>query len=203
MSEKSDTLGRKVWAGVAVGVILGFLTWLFSGISRGAVWRLFTAFVAWCWSITKACWTGLFEPVGVPKWILGFLILCATSVVGARLAKWRTRKTKDDSSVTTLDYTEDQFDKVLWRWDYNFGQITNIVPFCPVHDRQLVYSVDRGYGFATTVHLSCEQCGADKCVLPGQSMADVSGRIARHIDANLRTGEWKNGITRMKLRALI
>lgn len=75
---------------------------------------------------------------------------------------------------------------------------TELACFCPQHDMLLVARVGRVWA-DPTCELYCERCEAVKSSLPG-AWSDVQARILREVDANLRTGEWKNGIERAEKR---
>jgi hypothetical protein len=136
---------------------------------------------------------GIFEWLGssqsVPTWLLCLLVLLSVILVTTVWLKIRAA----NRGPSRDDYTEDEFDGLVWRWHYGFsGSIENPWCFCPSCDSILVYREDSGdvyVGRKPTVHFTCERCGVHRGTLDGDR-AYIVARIQRLIDRKLRVGEW-------------
>ena len=102
------------------------------------------------------------------------------------------------------DYTEDEFDGLVWRWHYGFGgSIESPWCFCPVCDSVLVYSEEGGSMYEErrpAVHFTCEVCRVRRGTLDGDR-AYIVARIRRLIDRKLRVGEWLAVVAQKQKRA--
>lgn len=146
-------------------------------------------------SITGACLDWLGSSQSVPRWLLCFLILLSTILVASVWLKIRAA----NRGPSRDDYTEDEFDGLVWRWRYGFGgSIDDPWCFCPVCDSVLVYSEEVGSMYEErkpAIHFTCEVCRVRRGTLEGDR-AYVVGRIRRMIDRKLRVGEWRAVVAR-------
>jgi hypothetical protein len=129
---------------------------------------------------------------------LGILILFSTILVALVIGKLK----KSAQEPTYLDYLEDSFDGLVWRWQFGSrGTILNTWCYCPSCDTVLVYREDfeTSYGFGggmkNVTHFTCERCNSKKATLEGHRNSIIP-RIERQIDRKIRVGEWREVIGR-------
>lgn len=142
---------------------------------------------------------GIFDWLGssqsVPKWLLCLLVIFSVILLTSVWLKIRAASRGHSRD----DYTEDEFDGLVWRWHYGFGgSIENPWCFCPVCDSVLVYTEDFGDAYAgrkPAVHFTCERCGVRRGSQDGDREYSVA-RIRRLIDRKLRVGEWRAVVAR-------
>ena len=89
-------------------------------------------------------------------------------------------------------YSKDYFLNAKWTWHYNRGVPAGIWAYCPRCDTQLVYSEYYDSG-SNRIRLECEHCNSTLVSEVG-SRDYLVAKIARQIDRNIRTGEWKKHV---------
>jgi len=92
-----------------------------------------------------------------------------------------------------LDYTNDRFLGLTWRWRYRrFGRPDVPWAYCSVCDTALIYNSEGDGGRMRTV-LTCETC--DRTVLQHEGDAQyLAAKILRQIERRIRTGEWQTAV---------
>jgi len=179
--ESKESLFRKIGGGVIIGVLVGHLLKI-SPLDA----------THWTWDFLKSCGSILVEKVAVPKWLLGTFILVCALLVGWIYQRIRAAF----SEITYLDYREDCFDGITWRWSYDLnGHMHQIRGYCLTCDTTLVSSEeeDRGFEYSTGQTFTtfrCERCPDSRIRLLGDRVY-IFARIERQIDRAVRVGDWK------------
>jgi len=141
--------------------------------------------LTWAWGVITGTGAHLISPSGVPWWLV-----YAGSFVLAWVG-WRTiRRLNSNEDSWLLQYREDEFMGLRWRWSYRpDGQAKNVGAFCPRCDLQSPFKADVHY-FA----IACRNCGYSSDVM-FESYTDVDIKGALEIQRRIRTEEWKNATT--------
>lgn len=182
----SKSLRREITVGLVVSVVSGLIViYLTDGTLTKVGARISGAFFA--------AWNVVVGTTPIPRWLLGLLIVLSVIPVSRAIRRWFFTP----EEATFLDYKEDIFEGLRWRWGYQGGAIEPLWCFCRTCDTVLVYSEedfdDGGFGreFRVRTSFTCERCGEKKATLNGRK-AEVVARITRLIDRAIRVGEWKN-----------
>lgn len=134
-------------------------------------------------------WSDLVAHTAVSTWLLGVLVISVTvlaAVVGHDVWKRRRRM---KSRRTYLDYTEDEFLGMRWRWKYHpDGGIYHPVSYCPLCDCRLSLD-DTKDGARRQLLFECKRCGDTR--LTFETSDDVVEQVHRLIQKNIRTAAWK------------
>jgi hypothetical protein len=175
-----------VWSKVIAGTILA----LAAGV--GAY------FFDW-WPSIKGIAQGIIDflqsQTAVPNWLLGVMaipMLFGIYVFGYVI--WKGYFT-NNQTPTWRNYVKDSFFEIHWSWRYSeSGQIFDLYSFCPNCDFQIYprRHLDVWRDF-THISFHCESCGKDL----GNFSDDVEqfeNKITRHIQRNIRSGEWRNAL---------
>jgi len=94
---------------------------------------------------------------------------------------------------TYLDYTEDKFSGIVWRWGYEEGTPDHLACFCPNCDMQIYYNIIHGnmmHGEPNATSYECDHCKEFKRIIDIEP-SDIKGSIIRQIERKLRTKEWR------------
>jgi hypothetical protein len=174
---------KKILSGIAVLVIGGVIL-----ANIGAIWRTVV-------DSLKAVWGFLGSSLTLPMWLVILVGLVALLAIGFCVLVVWTAKTNQPSH---LNYQQDEFFDVTWRWAYYSDGTVNedaLWCFCPKCETMIVYEIDNYNGI---IKLSCETCQQEVGTYSG-SRSHLRGRIARQIDRKIRTREWREVITRHQL----
>lgn len=131
---------------------------------------------------TAATWVGavLTFQVSLPVWLLivvGLAILPTLRWLISLLRREPWRK-----------YAQDNFEGMVWRWDYVRGRPRNLVAYCPEDDTAILWTKD---AFVQKVSFRCETCDRGFGTIVG-GVQYVRDKIERQIERKLRGGEWKS-----------
>lgn len=160
-------------------------------ILAGVIWL--TGFLPLLWGVVKATtlWVValLLFKIPIPVWL--FIPLMVATVPTVVLVASRFRKPR---GPIYLDYKEDEFSSVIWRWSYmSNGKIDHVWCFCPADDTMLVFKLPRYVNTAPTIE--CETCGTVYIRYDG-SQENLISAIKRQIDRKIRSGEWRKVVAR-------
>jgi hypothetical protein len=146
---------------VAASLVVAALIYVFGRI---AVWQGFVLVGRW-----------LVHPVSLP---LVVVVVMAGAVVV--LLVGLLLKFKQPPPPAWLDYWQDNFLGIVWRWRYEDGQIvrSSITPYCPQCGTRLRGS-QQGYGIMTTSFI-CDECHFQKDIQA--TIPEVIARIERLVE---------------------
>jgi hypothetical protein len=190
MTEKSsEPISKMVLSGVLTAVIFSIL---------GVIWGFIPPAWHWLLRLSTGVWTHLTGYLTLPLWLL--------YIMGAAVLGWLgvffimiLENHRRPVEPTVLDYQEDHFFDVVWRWRYVAGKAENAWPYCPKCDTVLVYATEQqrysfGSGDPKTTFI-CETCDTTRLERPGYK-DDTVNMVYRQIDRITRNGEWRNKLTR-------
>ncbi len=146
---------------VVAGVVIAGILWMFGLIPVGR------------WA--AATWAGLVYPIRVPLTIL--VAMVGTLMLVAVRALLRST---EPPPPAWLNYREDTFLGIIWRWSYDGAQLArwSIRPFCPRCSTGL-RGEQQGYREMTTSFI-CDECRFSQD-LPGNG-EQVIDRVCRLIE---------------------
>ena len=170
---------------VTGGVILMFVEPL-----RNVVASILRGFASFTGDILKIIWKYLTSGHSISGSVIVILvILSVLSVI--HLAG----KLKENVIVEAYTkYIEDSYFGVRWRWSWDYGSISNLVPYCPSCDLQLRYedgSIIRHSknGYFCLV-LFCDHCGTVVGKTEFTRAFEVEDFIRREIERKVRTNTY-------------
>ena len=176
------------------GTVVGGLILVVIPKSSGLV----VGMLSWAWSGISSVWVLLQSSHPVLGWVilvLGLLALFGLIFIGFLLKELLHGK-KETAGPAFQNYTEDMVDGIKWRWRWRGNQLTDLTCFCPVCDAQLVHAE----GFSDTRFI-CERCPSDGSFFTDGSRGRVVGTvmggnryyavgaIEREILRRIRTGQ--------------
>jgi hypothetical protein len=170
MTEKRPhPIRNGIIVGVSVAGLISLTTWLIPG---GWNWVKIQALGSWAWLLT---------PATIPTWLALCLGIAAVTlvIILAAFALLARRSSK------VIDYGEDNFFDILWRWKYGTGGIHSICAFCPTCDLQIgprQIFIDSGVS-ETLYH--CENCRSDVKRLAGTAI-QIEERVEREVQRKIR-----------------
>ena len=173
---------------------------LIAGVGTLLVVNHFTDFFNWLWNKTtyvgNAVFSWMNEPSEIPKWVL--LLLCiwfACSLIFICLVFYANRE-EPSQEASWLDYKEDDFFNLKWRWQYVDNAVSYMNCFCPRCDFQILPR--NGSDFKQGRIIDISEFACDSCnfvVHRNKSAYDVQEEAIRHVQRNLRTGDWKLAVS--------
>lgn len=172
MSKPTRQFLRNVAVLVAAAIMIALVWWL---------WAKLVLIAAWLWT------TLVLTSYATPGWLLAVLLLLSLAMtvrflIGLRGAPRSTYAT----------YVQDTFYGAVWRWSWRLNSISDIRPFCPHCDTELVYddsSCRIPLQGPPRTDFFCEPCGGRRVasILGGNHGYAISA-IWRLIERNIRTG---------------
>jgi hypothetical protein len=152
---------------VAVGLVVAFVLGVFGNIPLG---RLALAF-----------WGLLVYPIRVP-----LIVLASAATILLILAVRALSPSAAPPAPAWVNYREDQFLGVVWRWMYDGLHLSreSIRAYCPQCAIGLRGEEHGGYGKSISL-LICDECGF-RTQIPG-SVTQVLDRICRLIEREINT----------------
>lgn len=184
---------NKFISSVLAVAIVSLCTYLFGGWDHviPPVWNS----IKW---VCSAIVSGVSYSVRVPVSILVLLVVITGWLILRAIASV-IQATPQPPTTTYLDYREDVFQGVIWRWNYSHGNInfSNMLAFCPHDDTLLVVtsSPPKRYPVPNIpFYAYCETCGQSwPLEFPEHdfSTEGMKRSILRQIDRKIRTGEWR------------
>jgi len=154
--------------GVALAAVLGALGWR-----------------AGFWGPARAGTTGLF-----------FWLLVLVAVALAGVETWAVMSLRDRVPAEHTCYTEDRFDGVRWRWEYDrHDKPMNFRPHCPVCDCELDNSIK--VVAAPYVVLFCNDCNRN---LPrvNITLPALKTKINQRVRQKIRSEQWRRVVTKVR-----
>lgn len=141
------------------------------GVVVGVIVALILLFLKWLG-------VAFFSKILIPVWLLLFLLFFSLMFLITILIRLRQPK--------YFSYTEDNFDGLKWRWNYNAITCHIIDPksYCPSDDTLLVAVAMDIHSYNIRFH--CETCNNNYGPFTG-NLQDNKNRIIRQIDKNIRT----------------
>lgn len=174
-----------------------FLLWALGSILLGTIGSLAAAAI-WGWQLPP--WMMREPPPLVAdqpnletNWLIVWLIVIAVVIAIAMvLVFFASREPKEPPEPTELDYKQDSFFGLVWRWRYADGQIRDIACFCRVCDRQCqLAEIDR---WPLEYAVNCNAHGEQHRFTGEPETLLHDARI--EIQRKLRNGEWKQVVTK-------
>jgi hypothetical protein len=185
VAEERKPISREILVGVAIGVLIGWVSGFFRWL-----WHVIVATVmalATLWQ--ESVWPALSAPITLPVWVGLLLALLAVWGASRWLVPFIMARRKP---APRRDYFQDNQLGVVWRWDYGaFGDgpsFSTFKAYCPNCDSEMV----REYSFSYDDEFSlmrCQNCGAGSSNVRGNYDALV-GRVHREVERKIRTGDW-------------
>ena len=165
-----------VFSGVVIAVAVDLLTPSKSFLFAAWGWLILLVqnFWAWAWSTTA-----IFNWIWYSAVII--LLLMLVKAIGVTISKNRTPH--------WMEYTEDVFDGVVWRWKHTSRGISRLVPYCPSCDQMMVYD-EPHHRLSEQLYLVCERHLENRHEMPCRSYSGLERMIERRIDVNIRNGRW-------------
>lgn len=172
---------------IAIAVVGGLIVAAFIYIARHWLppivgWAINTLTKAWVWMISSHAVLG---------WVLlGLCTLALPSIIRIIRSAFRTRR---PTEAHGRDFTELEYDGVLWRWQYSHGgDIHSLVSFCarPGCDMQIFAGLGpyRSPYYQSTKY-ECDRCG--HAIDIEGSEGEIESKVMREIQRLLRSGGWK------------
>jgi len=183
-----------VVAGGTVGLVLAVLqpvrTWLSTLFTKGHfVSRILSTLVSF-----------FSQPHYVSGLVLLALILFATFGLFALALFLYSLLRPRQVSVTSpelpyVNYTRDQFFGVVWRWQWNYLQVSTLTPFCPYCDYQLSYDDPSTYRLRRSyydpgVSLICDHCQRTVKKVENYSYIQLLSVVTREIQRKVRLDQY-------------
>ena len=166
-------LDHKIVAGLIVLIIASLFNSIFGG------WSTIFACVKFIWGI-------LIYTIPIPLWLLAILIIVSLGSLIFFFIAWIQSKMQPP----WIEYTEDIFEGIVWRWEYSGKNPTNYSPYCPNDDTKLDTD-ERQERFGPTAKcFICDTCRRRWGPYSG-SFNDYKDRIYRQIDRKIRNRKWK------------
>lgn len=183
---------KKIWkdpvgSAVIAGVILAI---------GGLVLATVKGWWSKIWAGLGYGWNWLLLPSSHPNWLLVILWLSAVVVFLFIAARTIARvRAANGSAPTWRSYRKDQFNGVVWHWNYGAGpnsSVEGLTPVCPSCQCQLV---DKDYdGYLPGDHywyaLYCTHCAKNVAEFKEQ-YAHTRRDIKLLIGRNIRSGDWQ------------
>lgn len=158
---------------VTVGIILAIIIPIFSSYKSVSKFLL---------ELSYSIWASISSPITVPLWLfiiiiaalIPYIVRLVNFIIPSKIADW-------------LDYTEDWFFLIHWRWKYHprDDTIYDLLPYCPIDDTLLVIQENW-----PAVKIYCETCGEEFGHYEG-GFEILKGKVLRQIDRKIRAEEWK------------
>ncbi|MEA3213321.1 MAG: hypothetical protein QOE70_6378 [Chthoniobacter sp.] len=185
-SEKPST---KIVVGVVSGLTLAGLLYVFSN------WV--PPFFKWVGTMLHSGWVWIASTHSVPGWLLAPLVIagiwCALWIIAAM---WKSSPPPGPPEPNWRDFTEFEFEGVLWRWHYDRqGGLYNLVSFCPQSgcDMQTYARMGNYFGAGReTTRYTCDRCHHAPEI--NGSSEQIENRVSREIQRLLRGDGWKNHV---------
>ena len=164
-----------VWASViATGITAAF----------GSYWA------GWWPAILQAgkdAWTFLMSASAISNWLIGLMTLIAlpTIVVTAAVV-WQSIRPAGTTRSDWLNYTEDTFFGLRWRWSYSsIGEIQRLTTFCPHCDFQVFPDEASAYAAVDRIRYRCDSCHVSLGEFP-ESYRSLESKTERFIQQKIR-----------------
>ncbi len=138
-------------------------------------------------SIIKILWDLITSSTKTPNWLLALMAAPCILFASDLISKF---KYKESESLSFTDYTEDEFDGLLWLWNYNDEKIVHLHSICPKCSYQIIPKSKPNYQRGGSIYrYSCDDCGYASNSLSIEPH-ELEHNIRLKIQKNLRTGEW-------------
>jgi len=182
-------------------IIIGIIITVVGGVIL-TYWPTFRDALAkvfiWLWDMLIGAWNYLWSAHNVYGWVMLALVFLSIPTIISGINRLKKRK---EPGYTEL-YREDDLFGAKWHWNYANGSITNLSPFCPQCQTELVYSVFiprhsryEDQGKSPRTEIICERCNDTKVFLDGIKSYAL-GTVEREIERKIRTHEWQNSVQR-------
>jgi len=185
-----------------VGVIVGVVVAAILGVWKSArtwIWSVAKSAFASCLKLTTCSLPAWFLLVAIasclvfvyplPTWVR--VIVVALVSVGTILLWRRSRPPAPAQPPQPLppewiNYTQDTFFGVVWRWRYDNESVERVASFCPNDDMQLLSG--RSYP-GGACEIDCDEC--QKSYRFDKDYPTTINVVKAQIDRNIRNGDWK------------
>ncbi len=177
--------GHAIWSKVvatliAAGILTG-MGYLFSALSGH--------------SIIPLIFNLLVLEYTLPVWELILIsMIPLTAVVAITAVIRRKRKQKENAWES---YTEDDFLRILWNWEYLYGSQVNydsLVARCPKCKRKLITKASSDF-LGSNFYLICFNCDYKTDTFDGKRRM-LDELVVQMIDGRIHSGEYKNRLKR-------
>jgi hypothetical protein len=183
-----------VWSKVISSAIIGAGAALLTAITYLNLWAKISDLLGSAQNVLINFWTFVFLQTSIPNWLFGALILnlVLTIIRFAKIIVF-SKDQVTPTTLTELDYTEDQFYQITWRWKYNSNRLPELSPFCSHCDYRVFPKLHGTYN--ESILFYCENCFSNLQRFE-KSYEQIERDVILKIDYNLRTGKWKEIVER-------
>lgn len=143
-------------------------------------------------------WIWFTEPVVISRFWFVFSVLCSLPVLFVLGALLFGQFFVSHSSPHH-EYCQDNFDNLLWKWNWSSGYPSNLTAYCPDCKRIMLVIEDRMYAKGPSLKIECQSC-RQPVILEGNPIA-IEKSIRIEIQLRVDTGEWKEIVERNKSAA--
>jgi len=146
--------------------------------------------------LVKGAVTFFLQTTQVPNWLISLMLVCSIVVLAVIIiAIYQSRQPATGLSWQ-LNYKEDVFFNVLWRWNYaNSGRPENIHTFCPKCDFQIYHKNVSGYRSIDHIAFQCEVCNAQLADFD-ESYEHLENKVIRLLQLKIRNGSWNEELAK-------
>jgi len=204
-TEGRGKMGLERWSWIAsIGAaILGFVAYFVNRNDLFAFWKSSGRIIA---TPFLSAWNFFAHPVTWPVWALVLLVISglAIAVAVVLFVLWRvskeTQQAPESTPIRWQDYRSDEIFGVRWSWAYVYGQLDNLVAYCPrkgcMHrlesrtNRLLDANSAMLTGLIATDSLFCRRCGFQQDL--NTDLEHQKPNVVFEIERLINTGEFRH-----------
>ena len=170
-----------VWSKIIAAGMLGLITII--GTYLTGVWPVIVKWIIHAWNFITS-------NTSTPNWLLGLMTILCVLFIFLVLVNIKDRFSQSKPVITYRSYTKDNFEGLLWSWDYFGNRIDQLQSLCPECHYEILPQVASSYYPGPLYDYSCEECGYTAGTKEGYP-DDLNQKIELKIQKNVRTGQWK------------
>lgn len=131
------------------------------------------------WNWLNSAWQWVTGSAAHPRWLLGLLWL---SVIGWVL--FALTRVGEPPAPSHVSYQQDNFFNVVWRWNWDFDRVTEVTPFCPQCDLQIIPHND-----SNSLRLACSECQKTFIMLAHKDEPQLRREVELRVLRNTRKNQ--------------
>lgn len=136
--------------------------------------------------IIKKTFSFLASGITLPVWLVIFMAIL--SIVLICIVAYNILN--KEQQTTRYNYTEDMINGIKWRWQWDFGRISGLTPFCPNCDLVLSYMEPWRWDSNPMTEFNCDHCSRTVGTIKGDYNYAI-GFVKREIDRKQRNNLYK------------